>query len=92
MTEVKDTNINVIIKMTTLFGRRLGRPQPPGPRGRGAIPTPIENHANGDTYENLSFLDIDPPRRYNFFIGEGDMIIELARESARIGEKRIPRA
>jgi hypothetical protein len=31
MTKVKDTNINVIIIMTTLFGRRLDRPQPPGP-------------------------------------------------------------
>jgi hypothetical protein len=42
--------------------------------------------------EYLSFLDIDHPRHYTFFIEEGDMITELARESARIGEKRIPGA
>jgi hypothetical protein len=26
-----ETNINALIKMTSTFGRRLGRPQPPGP-------------------------------------------------------------
>jgi hypothetical protein len=26
-----ETNINALIKMTSPFGRRLGRPHPPGP-------------------------------------------------------------
>jgi len=69
------------LKFTSGYVENLGR------ISKYVIPTPIGNHANGDTYENLPFLDIDHPRHYTFYQEEGRMIVDLKREGELTAQK-----